>query len=302
VSFAIVFSGQGTQHPGMLPWLTEDAIVRQTCLELGVSDWRAALGDDSWAERNLNAQLLLTGSALAAWQQIATSLPRPAAVAGYSVGELAAFSAAGIFDATAALGLARQRALAMDRCAAHSPGGLMSVTGPGADSLAQVCSAHRLDVAIRNGCFSAVVGGSAADLERAEKMLTAQGARCTRLRVGIRSHTPSMKPAADDFLRVLSEATFHRPVRVLFSNATSERVLDAGRCKDVLAAQIASTVKWADCMDAIRSRQPRCVLEIGPGQALARMWNERYADIPARSCDEFRSAAAVIRWVAEAAQ
>ena len=40
------------------------------------------------------------------------------------------------------------------------------------------------------------------------------------------------------------------------------------------------------------------VLEIGPGQALARMWNERYPDVPARSCDEFRSAAGIANWVA----
>jgi hypothetical protein len=40
-----------------------------------------------------------------------------------------------------------------------------------------------------------------------------------------------------------------------------------------------------------------CVLEIGPGQALSRMWNQRYPDTPARSCDDFRSASAVTDWI-----
>jgi [acyl-carrier-protein] S-malonyltransferase len=108
-----------------------------------------------------------------------------------------------------------------------------------------------------------------------------------------------MSQAAEEFSRVLSNTPFTRPRLTLLSNATGERCIDIDRTRQALAAQIATTVKWAECMEAIRARQPRCVLEIGPGQALARMWNERYEDVPARSCDEFRSAAAVIRWVAE---
>ena len=50
-------------------------------------------------------------------------------------------------------------------------------------------------------------------------------------------------------------------------------------------------------MENIRARNVACVLEIGPGQALTRMWNEAYPDIPARSCDEFRSAGGVRKWL-----
>ena len=83
----------------MLPWLREDAIIRAMCDRLGTPDWRAAAADAAWAQRNQHAQALLTGLALAAWSQLAPALPSPTAVAGYSVGELAAFSVAGVFDA-----------------------------------------------------------------------------------------------------------------------------------------------------------------------------------------------------------
>ena len=99
MSFALLFSGQGTQHPAMLPWLADDGLVRDMCARLGVDDWRRALADPAWAQRNDNAQTLLTGLALAAWNQLAPQVASPAAVAGYSVGELAAFSAAGVIDA-----------------------------------------------------------------------------------------------------------------------------------------------------------------------------------------------------------
>jgi [acyl-carrier-protein] S-malonyltransferase len=50
-------------------------------------------------------------------------------------------------------------------------------------------------------------------------------------------------------------------------------------------------------MDAIAAQRVSAVLEIGPGQALARMWQDRHAEVPARSADEFRSAPAIAAWL-----
>ena len=296
MGFALLFSGQGTQHPAMLPWLGEDAIIRSMGERLGVQDWRAALADAAWAQCNANAQMLLTGVALSAWHQVAPLLPPPAAIAGYSVGELPAFSAAGVFDAETALELARQRAEAMDRCAERTPGGMLAVTGLGAQAIERVCDECGLTIAIRNGPQGVVLAGPHAALDLAERALAMQNARCTRLRVAVASHAPGMRDAAADFLQTLSKVELGKPRVALFSNA-ADRVHDAAAARQALAAQIADTVRWDECMENIRARNVACVLEIGPGQALTRMWNEAYPDVPARSCDEFRSAAGVVKWV-----
>jgi [acyl-carrier-protein] S-malonyltransferase len=296
VSFAIVFTGQGTQHPAMLPWLVEDELVRSTCARLGVTDWRARMADQAWAAVNANAQVLLTGLALAAWQQLAQSLPQPSCVAGYSVGELAAFSAAGVFDPHCALDLAELRARAMDRCGQLAPGGLLAVSGLAREAIDRLCAETGVALAIRNGADSAVLGGPEPMLEHAERTASRRGARVTRLCVGIASHTRWMRQAAEDFAEVLNHVPLSRPHTVLFSNAAG-RVHDAAPAGTALAAQIASTVRWDDCMEDIHARGPHCVLEVGPGQALARMWNQRYPDIPARSCDDFRSCSAVREWI-----
>jgi [acyl-carrier-protein] S-malonyltransferase len=296
MSLALIFSGQGTQHPAMLPWLGDDAIVRSMCRRLGIDDWRAALADPAWAERNAHAQVLLTGLALSAWHQIAALLPPPVAIAGYSVGELAAFSAAGVFDAETALDLARRRAAAMDRCAERTPGGMLAVTGLAAAAIDRLCDASGLSVAIRNSPQSVVLGGPSAALDLAEQALAVKNARCVRLRVGVASHTPGMRDAAIDFLHTLSDVEFGKPSAPLFSNA-ADRIHDAAEARQALAAQIAGTVHWDECMANLLARNVTGVLEIGPGQGLARMWNEAHPDIPARSCDEFRSAAGIARWV-----
>ncbi len=296
MSFALLFSGQGNQHPAMLPWLADGELVRNTCARLGVDDWRRALADPQWAERNGNAQTLLTGLALAAWAQLAPLVPPPAAVAGYSVGELAAFSAAGVIDAGAAAALAPQRAEAMDRCAARAPGGLLAVSGLSEQKLEQLRIDAGLELAIRNGNASVVLGGPIAALNDAERMAMAAGAQCTRLRVNVASHTPWMREAAESFSLALAQVPFHAPRALLFSNA-GDRIRDAGSARLALAAQIAQTVRWDECMENIMARQVRCVLEVGPGQALARMWSQRYPGVPARACDDFRSAAAIAAWL-----
>ena len=298
MSFALLFSGQGTLHPEMLPWLADDAIVRAMCTRLVTPGWLSAVVEAKWTERNANAQMLLTGLTLAAWHQMSPALPAPSAIAGYSVGELAAFSAAGVFNAECALDLSARRAELMDRCAEQAPGGLLAVAGLRAEGVQQLCTSAGVAVAIRIDASSVVLGGPNGPLDQAERAAANLGARCTRLRIGVASHTPWMREAAEGFLRTLSAVRLHAPRTALFSNAI-DRVHDDASARKALSTQIAATVRWDDCMDNIHARRVSCVLEVGPGQALARMWNERYPEIPARSCDEFRSVAGIARWVSE---
>lgn len=296
MSFALLFSGQGHQHAAMLPWLGDDAVVQAMRARLAVDDWRLALADPAWAQCNDNAQVLLTGLSLAAWGQIAPRVARPAAIAGYSVGELAAFSAAGVMDTAAALALAQQRAAAMDDCSRAAPGGLLAVTGLTAAKLQALLDSTGLVVAIRNGIDSVVLGGPVAALAPAQALAALDGAHCTPLRVSVASHTPWMQAAAQRFSHALAGVALRPPAVALYSNA-ADRIRDAASAAHALAAQIAATVRWDECLENIMARQVRCVLEIGPGQALARMWNQRYPGIPARACDDFRSAAAIAAWL-----
>lgn len=298
MSLGLLFAGQGTQHPGMLPWLDDaDPLVRRTAAALGVADWRQALGDAAWALRNRHVQILLTGFGLAAWARLAPRLPVPAAAAGYSVGELAAFCAAGVFEADTALQLAGQRADAMDRCAAVAPGGLLSVSGLQRAAVAALCARCGLALAIDIDAETAVLGGPAAALACGAQEAAGLGARATPLAVAVASHTPAMQPAAEAFGAALRPVALARPALPLFCNAGGERVHDAAQAARVLAAQIAQTVRWSDVLEAMHARRVSCVLEIGPGSALSAMWNRRFPEVPARSADEFRSADAVVAWV-----
>ena len=297
MSLALLFPGQGAQHPQMLPWLDAQPAAQPALKALARHlgpDWRDALNDPAWLHVNRVAQLLLTGVGIAAWQTLAAQLPRPVVVAGYSVGELAAFTAAGVFDADTALALAAERAQAMDESVAGLHTGLLAVQGPHALHLAEAWPA--VAIAIRISAERVIVGGAAADLDDCAARWGAAGLRCTRLPVGLASHTRAMAPAVATFSRQLAALQLCTPHTAVACNFTGAASRSPAALASALAGQIASTVRWDDCMDCIAERRVRCVLEIGPGSALATMWRERHPDIPVRSIDEFQGPEGILSW------
>jgi [acyl-carrier-protein] S-malonyltransferase len=284
----------------MLPWLESQAAARPLldALAARLGDWRQLAGDPTWLHSNGVAQVLLTGVGIAAWQVLAGRLPVPAVVAGYSVGELAAFAAAGVLAPAAAVDLAAFRAQAMNDSVAGRDTGLLAVQGARALHCAEVAeAAGALSIAILINEERVIVGGDVAALDSHAADWAAAGLRCTRLPIGIASHTPAMAPAAAAFAARLAQVDL-RPARAsVVCNLTGAAHRRPQELVRALAGQLASTVRWDDCMDCIAERNVRCVLEVGPGSALAAMWRERHPGIPARSIDEFNGLAGVEAWV-----
>jgi [acyl-carrier-protein] S-malonyltransferase len=300
VSLALLFPGQGTQHPAMLPWLDHQAAAQATLARLAVDvgpDWRQHLADPDWARDNAVAQSLLTATSVAAWQSLAPLLPPPVVVAGYSVGELPAFCAAGVYSAATALQLARVRAAAMSASVAGLATGLLAVQGLTAAAVTAACREHGLALAIQMAPDRVVLGGPDAALQAAEAALGAAGGHGTRLAVGLASHTPWMAAAARGFAEHLRGVAFTAPRCTLVCNLGGSALRQPAELQQALAAQIDHPVRWQDCLDAVAERGVRCVLEVGSGTTLSRLWAERGGAVPARSVDEFRSPEAVARWV-----
>jgi len=300
MTLALLFPGQGTQHPAMLDWVDDCPDAADTLSRMADrvgQDWRARLQDADWATRNSVAQSLLTGLSIAAWQCVSRQVPEPAVVAGYSVGELPAFCAAGIFDRDIALALARDRAELMERSVAGQDTGLLAVAGLGGEAIASACTRFGLSVAIMLAADRVVLGGLLAALDQAEAQVTRSGGRCNRLAVRLASHTPWMASAVPPFATRIAALPFAVPRAAVVCNLTGAVTRHVDDLKAALSGQLASPVRWQQCMETIAERQPRCVLEVGPGSTLSRLWRDTHPEIPARSIDEFRSREAVARWV-----
>ena len=298
MSYALVFAGQGQQHADMLPWLpdsTGSPVLAALDDVLGMP-WRTALGDAARRHNNHVAQAVLTGTSVAAWSCLQPLLPGPpAVVVGYSVGEMAAYACTGVLHVADAVGLAVQRAQAMDRAAHGQRTGLMSVSGMAVAQMTQQYPA--LHCAIQMGPDHAIYGGLSAALLAAQPSLESAGAVCKLLDIAVASHTAWMAAAAQDFADVLAQAKLQPPAYPLVTNATAALCLRVEALQAALSAQICTRVDWAACMDAVAERGVACVLEVGPGSALSALWNRRHPSIPARSVDEFRSPMGAAHWL-----
>ena len=296
---ALLFPGQGSQHPDMLPWLEQEPeaqpVLAQMARILG-KDWRSRLGDREWATCNRIAQPLLIGLELAAWSSLVGKLPPPATLAGYSVGELAAFCAAGAFDRSTALDLAERRAAAMDRSAGDQPTGMLAVGDLPLRLIRTWCERHELFIAIRLGAHRAIVGGSAAALRLAARDPSIASGHLSPIGVRVASHTPLMQGAALEFAATLAEVSMAAPRCPIVCNRTGAATRNRVSLADCLATQLDHPVLWDACMEAVSEHNITCVLEVGPGTTLSTLWRASYPGIPVRSIDEFRSADAVCTW------
>lgn len=304
MKIALLFSGQGMQHAEMLSWINPaHPLLLQMQEQLNAPDWRAAMRDARWASTNANAQVVLTACALAAWQELEGQIPvlqasaqTLVAVAGYSIGELAAASVAGVLSASDTVKLAGLRAALMDQAGAGQDSGMLAISGVSIRTIEQWCETQGAALAIRNGPDSAVCAGPLSKLATLEKFAQEQGARCTPLAVNIASHTHWMSSAAQAFQAHLEHSELSTP-RLPWPTNAGVWVHDAATAAQALSAQMMQTMQWDSCMEQMEERQPNVVLEIGPGRSLATMWNQRYPEIPARSVDEFQTLDGLQRWL-----
>lgn len=296
---ALLFSGQGGQtpehwrqvargSPGELRWALLQVLP-------GLLD--EALPAPESLARNRIAQPLIFAQQMLLWQRLCERLPRPLCAAGYSLGEMAACSVAGAFSASAGVALCATRAAVMDAAAAGEHG-MLAVLGVDEARVEILAAEAGLAVAIRNAPRHLVLAGPRLGIAAiGERLLAAGATRLVPLAVHTPSHTPRLAAAATAFARHLDPLPDGRLAFPVLSaiDATPARTVHPALA--ALARQIASPLDWAACLQAVREMQPDAVLEIGPGNALARLFGEAAPEIPVRATDDFRSVDGIIRWV-----
>ncbi|MBQ5947891.1 ACP S-malonyltransferase [Massilia sp. ST3] len=290
--------GQGAQSPAMFDMARSDpqasALLDGWLADAGLAD--QLLGPALFTNRV--AQPAIVAATLATWTALGELSPRPALVAGYSIGELAAHAVSGALDPGAAVRLAGERARLMDACRADGPPqamvALSGLTVTHAEDILQPFGFH---LAIVTGEDSFVAGGPAGQREALATRAIASGAHATMLPVEIASHTPFMSAAVAPFEALLRGQAWRTPDLPVLSGITAEQIDRGGLAITHLARQLAEPIRWKECMDAFAEFGVTVALELGPGAALSRMLQTRHPHIACRSVSEFRSLDGVRSWL-----
>ncbi|WP_329810852.1 malonate decarboxylase subunit epsilon [Stenotrophomonas sp. SMYL8] len=301
MSLALLCPGQGAQHAAMFDRVRDLAAARPvldaTSELLGRDVFAAAAADDRFD--NVRAQPLLCAASLAHWQGLREVLPTPTVIAGYSIGELAAHAIAGGVDAATCLALAAQRALLMDS-ASPADAGLQAVLGLERHVLQPLCDLHGAHVAIANGQDHFIVGGTHASLQRLADAARPQGADIRPLPVHVPAHTPLLTAAVAPFAAALDASPLQVPRLPLLAGIDARPVRDRATAVHTLSAQLAQTIEWAQVMRQAFERGARVFLQLGPGNALARMVAPAYPCCEVRAVEEFHSLEGAAAWVRSA--
>lgn len=296
---ALLFSGQGNQRPEHWQQVSRQRDRWQGVLSAiipGIGDPEAGV-DPEKLSRNAIAQPLIFAQQMAVWESLRDAVPRPVAVAGYSLGEMAACCVAGAFSPEAGLHLCLQRAQAMD-AAVSGEYAMLAVLGLDDAMVEAMVTPLGVCVAIRNAPRHLVVAGPRAAIEVAAERFAAAGAsRLVPLAVRTPSHTPCLAAASSAFLHCLDDIPDRRLSIPVLSAIDGQAARTVRTALDALARQICSPLDWAACLYAVRELQPDVVLEVGPGNALSKLFAEVAPEIPVRASDDFRSPAGIVDWL-----
>ncbi|GAA4143340.1 ACP S-malonyltransferase [Actinomadura keratinilytica] len=264
--------GQGAQTPGFLsPWLEVPGVADR------LAWWSAVTGldlvrygtvaDAEEIRDTAVAQPLLVAAALAAFETLYQGDDRPDAVAGHSVGELAAAAIAGVLSPEAALVLVRERGRAMAEAAAVTETGMTAVLGGDPDEVLAAIERHGLTPANVNGAGQVVAAGTVERLAALKDDPPAK-ARLRPLSVAGAFHTEHMAPAVDTLRRLAPGAPVADPAIALLSNRDGAVVRDGRDYLGRLVEQVSAPVRWDRCMATMRELGVTAIIELPPAGTL----------------------------------
>jgi [acyl-carrier-protein] S-malonyltransferase len=289
-SSAVLFPGQGSQYPGMAdPWLGHPAgrTTLEEASEAMGRDVVAGCQDDDALATTEFVQPALLACDIAAFRVLMSEGASFVGVAGHSLGEFAAFVAAGVVPLADALDLVVVRGAAMQRAGGERPGAMTALLGVGSADAIAFCDEARDDdvlvVANENSPVQVVISGSVPAIERAEALAKERKVRAIRLIVAGAFHSPLMEPARAAIDERIDAIAFATPTLPVAENVAGALVSDPDELRVLLKAHVVSPVRWESSVRALADAGVGLFLEAGPGDVLTKLLKRIVPDAPARA-------------------
>ncbi len=295
---AFLFPGQGAQAIGMGKKLYDAYPMAQRIFEEASDalhmDMRELCFEDK--ERRLSlteftqpAILTVSYAAFSVYmQEVGTE---PTYLAGHSLGEITALTAAGSFSFFDAVKLVRIRGQFMQEARALGNGIMTAVGNLDIRIIEEVCeqastSEEFAVLATVNSPMQTVISGHRTAVLKVEEQLASMGARLLRLPVSGPFHSPLMIPAARKFAEQLNRIAHKPPRWPVLANVDGMPYEDESQIVRKLTLQMSLPVRWADCMDYLHSRHIAAVIDMGPQAVVGKLAAQNIPNLIVHSVDK----------------
>ena len=289
---AFVFPGQGAQFPGMGKDLFDQSDIARSLfrkadeiLGFGITDIMFNGTEEDLRQTSVTQPAIFLHSVILA--KVIGDRFQPDMVAGHSLGEFSALTAAGALSFEDGLKLVSKRAMAMQKACEMQPSTMAAILGMENETVEKICAeiAEVVVPANYNTIGQIVISGSYAGIDMAiARLLEAGAKRALKLSVGGAFHSPLMEPARAELAQAIEEAPIVQPVCPIYQNVDALPASDPATIRKNLIAQLTSPVRWTQTAQNMIADGATQFTEVGPGTVLQGLIKKVDRSIETQSC------------------
>ncbi|MGN0478088.1 MAG: ACP S-malonyltransferase [Hominenteromicrobium sp.] len=270
---AFVFSGQGAQYSGMGKSLCEASAAAKAVFETAEAIRPGTMqqcfeGTLEEISITKNTQPCLFCVDLAAAEALREAGIQPDMVAGFSLGEVAAVTFAGVFTQAEGFSLVTKRGEAMQAAAEKVDSAMAAVLKLANEKVEELCRMHPGVFPVNYNCpGQLVVAGLKTSLEGFLSDVAENGGRAVPLNVSGGFHSPFMESASIRLAQALSEMDAKAPKIPVYANYTAEPYGEDD-AKFLLEKQVSNPVRWQQTIETMIAAGVDTFVEVGAGKTL----------------------------------
>jgi [acyl-carrier-protein] S-malonyltransferase len=274
---AYVFPGQGSQFKGMGKELYESSAAAKELFEKGnsvlgfrITDIMFEGTDEELKQTKVTQPAIFLHSVVLAF--MLGDKFTPDMVAGHSLGEFSALTAAKAISFEDGLTLVYKRAMAMQKACEATPSTMAAVLALDDAKVEEICASITDDIVVPanyNCPGQLVISGSVTGVTKACELLKAAGAkRALLLPVGGAFHSPLMEPARIELSAAIESTVFNKPICPVYQNVNASPETEPEAIKKNLIAQLTAPVRWTQTIQRMTADGATIYYEVGPGKVL----------------------------------